>query len=404
MRKITSSIKSIFLILVLLAGALIYAQPSMALSPAVEPWWNPDITPKQAAILYCQANPALGQGVSAIIPREGIVLTDDEWTNVTLRGVGCGGAGEHQLTLYGQDYINGDPLIDFSQSGYENVTNKSDVNSAGNPGPRLEGDELWMFDTGIGDSDGKQGHDTTLRINRSFFPTSGPYNIELHGMGWFVPLTCPDPIVYANIGSGPSCAWSAVNRTNQAASFFSVLVEVNPPTGVVETTSLGASGVVGQACSTLSGWTLDEDSPSSALTVKVYLQTGPNDSPDLIKVYSTTADGVRTDQYTGHGFTVPADVLNEHVNADNPTGTFIVKVMGIVQNGDPIGDPDGIFLASAQIPVCVADQAPNTPPVVKTPATGKIALASLLSVVLIGGIAAGSMTLIKRSHKKTSAK
>jgi hypothetical protein len=404
MRKFISSLNSLFLTLVLLAGALIYTQPSMALSPAVDAWWDPNISPETAADLYCQANPTLGQGLSAIIPREGIVLTDDEWTNVTLRGLGCGGANEHQLTLYGQDYVNGEALIDFSQSGYENVTNKSDVNSAGNPGPRLEGDELWMFDTGIGDSDGKQGHDTTLRINRSFFPTSGPYSIEIHGMGWFVPLTCPNPITYANIGSGPNCPWSAVNRTGQAASFFNVLVEVNPPTGVVETTPLGASGVVGQACSALSGWTLDEDSPSSALTVKVYLQTGPNDDPVLTEVYSTTADGARSDQYTGHGFTVPAEVLNEHVNADNPTGTFVVKAMGIVQNGDPIGDPDGIFLASAQVPVCVDDTAPNTPPTVGPPATGRVAIAALLSIVLIGGIAAGSMTLIKRSHKKTSAK
>jgi len=331
----------------------IFAKPPLA-HAASDPWWNPDITAQQAADLYCAAPGHAGAGVSALIPTEGLTLTDSQWTNVVLRGVGCGGAGAHQVTFYGLDHVSGQPPIDFSQSGSENVTGQSTVTDA--DGNILQGDELWMVDTGIIPADGSGGTDTTLRINRSQYPSSGTYAITTHGMGWYPPTQCPTPLHYSDIGTVPGCDFSAMSKTNQTSGVFNITIDALPPSGDVKsiTNTITTGGTVGQACNTVSGWASDQDNPASTLTVNVYTNTAPTgQTPVLNLIYTTTANGSRTDQYNGHGFTVPQDILNQQVSLNNAKATLYIKAVGVEQNGTPVGDADGTDIGTTDISACL---------------------------------------------------
>lgn len=352
---------------------------------AASAWWNPNITAQQAADLYCAIPGHSGSGESAVIPTGGITLTNTQWTPVILRGVGCATPGSRSIGFSGIDYSTGNAPIDYSQSGIENVTGQT-VTDASNV--QLPGDEVWMNDNGTVPASGSLGKDITLRINRNLYPSSGAYDITLHGVTWYIDSTCPNPLHFSDIG-GTGCT-TPPNKTNSATIHYNVNIDALAPNGSVDSGPANqvtaTASNIGKSCTLVTGWALDQDKPSSKLTINVYVNTAENESPEqLSKIYTTTADATRSDQYTGYGFSIPQDVLDQQVSLSHPSNTLIIKAVGVVQDGSAVGEGEDTTLGSVQISACL----PQAPQTGKT----KGYMAAFIGLLAAGGIVASLFAL-----------
>jgi hypothetical protein len=190
-------------------------------------------------------------------------------------------------------------------------------------------------------------------LNGSLFPESKAYPnvIQGRGMAWFVSPSCPTPLAFEDINQTPgtgSCTLTGGQKTNTADILYGVTVDRYSPTGEM-TVELVDPGVVGagvdgeKACSKVSGWVSDPDKPDSKLTVNVFVNDATAGQPEqLRKIYTTTANGVRSDAHNGYGFTVPQNILDQEVGAGKPTVKPYFKAIGFLLDGSPAGGEDGL--------------------------------------------------------------
>lgn len=408
-----------------LSDALAGSGSVSALTPSElgEKYTDPSLNAQEAADYYCQ-DPAHvpGSGSSVILPVGGVKIEDDGWVYVTLRSLGCGSAGERSVTFYGFDRINGQMVIDLSPSNAVNVTG-STVTGAG--GGVLVGDDLWMADRGVNEADGSSGYDLKIRLKGSVFQESKLYEqaIKGTGLGWFVSPTCPTPLAFVNIdqvADTGNCVLTGGEKSNVANITYGVTVDVYPPEGGIEvedddpSNPDGSGSVFGNAedsCSKVSGWVKDEDNINSKLTVNVFAVTNPGGVAEglpenIVKIYTTVANGARTGSGDGYGFVVPQEILNEQVDSSRTNVKLYFKAIGILENGDPVGGEDGLDFGEAEIKACRAPSNDNqnnnngtNNGGILTPKTGALLGAG---IILTAMALAGGATLYRQQKRRNS--
>lgn len=413
--------------LLFLVTSLVMPLGASALTPAelTKKYTDPNIGAQEAADYYCQ-NPAHapGSGSSVILPVGGVKIESDGWVNVTLRSLGCGSAGERSVTFYGFNRINGQMVIDLSLSNAVNVTGNV-ISGAG--GGLLTGDDFWMADRGVNEADGSSGYDLKIRLKGSVFQESKLYEqaIQGSGLGWFVSPTCPNPLAFVNIdqvADSGNCVLTGGEKSNVQPISYGVTVDVFPPKGEIEAEDIGGSGGSGggvgtgstvgnpeDSCTKVSGWVKDEDNVNTKLTVNVFVVTNPGgvaegQPEELTKIYTTIANGARTDANNGYGFIVPQDILNEQVGPNKSTAKLYFKAIGILENGDPVGGEDGLDFGDAEIKACSAPTDNNgnnnsNNGAILTPKTGALLGAGIILTTMA---ATGTAMLYNKRRKKKS--
>ncbi len=404
---------SVFLFL----GIVLGSQPVSALTAQelAKKYTDPSIDAQAAADFYCQDPAHLpGTGSSVIIPVGGAKINGDGWVYVTLRSLGCGSNGERHVTFYGFNRVNGQMAIDLSPGNAVNVTGKTVTAADG----ALTGDDLWMVDNGVNQTDGSSGYDLKIRLNGSLFPESKVYPnaITGRGMAWFISPTCPTPLAFDNINQTPgtgTCTLTGGQKTNTATILYGVTVDRYSPTGEVtvsepidpNTLPGGPAANAENSCSKVSGWVGDPDKPDSKLTVNVFVNDAVDGQPQkLRKIYTTTADGVRNDSHTGYGFTVPQNVLDQEVGVAKPTVKLYFKAVGFLLDGTTAGGEDGLDFGETTINACPAPASTNNTnntnygDVILSPKTGAL----LGATVMLVAVGVGLVWLFLKEKKARS--